>query len=1426
MTMINGQTILEEEYDEDYQPTEDDIREYASVIGINPDTEPELMWLARDGITAALPDHWKPCQDERGEIYYFNFQTGASIWDHPCDELYKERVQKERQKLHSGAGRKEKKKTSKSTTKQTKAKTSASIVGRSLSPINSLRGSGNLLSGSLNSLGSSLGMKGTHLGPIKGHARLVNEAEAYLRGSTDSHFSPHSSLKSGTLNLDIGSSTSQVQERIQAQLRGSISDEDDDDADLHEKFQIKSPEDIAREIPNYEETESDERESRKRSSESEDSDDYRKDVDFHINDNISERLMELEDLQPAGSGDLANSQSLKSTASMHDRPDLTGKSSSEAGRASNANGEKHQVATYIGKSSDKKGAYTKFKAEEKKRINFEEQQQKITKDHENRLQQYENESKESFEIKKQLIRDKYEKELEAMKENLQQEQKDEEAKLRSEKKQYLEKLNQELDNLQKDDRKILDDQKEERLSEIRQKVNIEIEKMREELDEEKKDKIDRIKEKINDDITKIQCQESEKLETEKLKSAERNRVYDLSVYEMFVPKIEKASSEMKKKCKSMKRWGVFCMQRCGDCLNDDCNPYDGTCERGCAREGYVYESRCTNDGGALTPTVIDMPNMLEFRNFWSDMRRGVVNEWKAICRGNQRWGPFCLFPCPKNCLSGCDYSDGTCNRGLCTKGFVGLRCDRLSTIAQSQKAEAEASSLQIVFPGFTIAFVILSTGGMVTLCLVVVKDRKMPQKYKKGNRKKSVDRRKSTKRNSTKTNGNNLKNAKDVKPQIRNACLRMMKTNEQNINKSNRHLTIGYSETNNTVQNSEINQLLSSIRKGNKLITENYETQKIRNEIKETTEELETRLREEKDALKRREDTIMSLEKDYQSVLDERTRQLKEQNDAEIERIERELERSVKKLQREGEAKERREREKVEDELEKKKRLIKEEYELNLNSIRKEYDTRVRNLKQDLSKKEDNLMEKETDLKIRTEDIECQLNILKDRERELQERKENYRKQRKEIEEDPEKVERKMYDSLQKEREEVERLQEEKYRLEAEIRTLKSIKEKREKSINDLERQIESLNDELARQSEKVTEGSNETVIKSRKRIDESEEREHFRRNRSPSLSNIDSRVFMSHKKPERRRRKSDSMLESDMGIDYNEAWSDDSSIMDSSLYELKARTEHKNIKEHLKFEQNSITAAKQFLNRQKEHLLKKQSWAVKNQLDTEFDEEEIVKEFHKVRNKKNMFELDSSESDESSGISVSDVLDRIELDTNSTKLRHLYNVDQHKSGNLENDNGALKIEDTLKKINTNINQVLSLIGQSRTAIGQSTNSYLSKTTDGLNLSVPIIDNVEKCLESKKRKYLGDHKTQLPLSQTMPTSLKYQLGGTYVPGANPRFREYRPYATAFATDSQTTEMKLHQHRQWLKEFRNNGYCLPTDQINHTIPNEVKNYDME
>ena len=117
--VIGDQLILEEAFDDTYEPTETEVAEYAAVIGIDPSGEEELLWIAREGIRAALPPEWKPCQDTTGQlslsfssssilllfagdIYYFNFTTGDSSWDHPCDEYYRGLVESTRAKRQQG----------------------------------------------------------------------------------------------------------------------------------------------------------------------------------------------------------------------------------------------------------------------------------------------------------------------------------------------------------------------------------------------------------------------------------------------------------------------------------------------------------------------------------------------------------------------------------------------------------------------------------------------------------------------------------------------------------------------------------------------------------------------------------------------------------------------------------------------------------------------------------------------------------------------------------------------------------------------------------------------------------------------------------------------------------------------------------------------------------------------------------------------------------------------------------------------------------------------------------------------------------------------------------------------------------------------------------------------------------------------------
>lgn len=64
-----------------------------------------------------------------GEIYYFNFSTGQSSWDHPCDEYYRRLVVQERERTQlaamtgsTGVKDKDKKKKEKKEKKEKKKK--------------------------------------------------------------------------------------------------------------------------------------------------------------------------------------------------------------------------------------------------------------------------------------------------------------------------------------------------------------------------------------------------------------------------------------------------------------------------------------------------------------------------------------------------------------------------------------------------------------------------------------------------------------------------------------------------------------------------------------------------------------------------------------------------------------------------------------------------------------------------------------------------------------------------------------------------------------------------------------------------------------------------------------------------------------------------------------------------------------------------------------------------------------------------------------------------------------------------------------------------------------------------------------------------------------------------------------------------------
>ncbi|KPI86984.1 hypothetical protein ABL78_3937 [Leptomonas seymouri] len=91
--------VLDVQPDTDYEPSEAEMVEYGKWLGMEMPEDMPLLWIAREGLKAPLPDNWKACKSEKGELYYFNFRTGQSIWDHPSDEHYRELLSIEKAKL-------------------------------------------------------------------------------------------------------------------------------------------------------------------------------------------------------------------------------------------------------------------------------------------------------------------------------------------------------------------------------------------------------------------------------------------------------------------------------------------------------------------------------------------------------------------------------------------------------------------------------------------------------------------------------------------------------------------------------------------------------------------------------------------------------------------------------------------------------------------------------------------------------------------------------------------------------------------------------------------------------------------------------------------------------------------------------------------------------------------------------------------------------------------------------------------------------------------------------------------------------------------------------------------------------------------------------------------------------------------------------
>lgn len=79
-----------------YQTTLE-IRNYAVYLGMNLDEDQEFIYIAKEGLTAPLPEPWKELISDEGEIYFVNTEAQTSQWEHPLDEVYRQKFREMKQ---------------------------------------------------------------------------------------------------------------------------------------------------------------------------------------------------------------------------------------------------------------------------------------------------------------------------------------------------------------------------------------------------------------------------------------------------------------------------------------------------------------------------------------------------------------------------------------------------------------------------------------------------------------------------------------------------------------------------------------------------------------------------------------------------------------------------------------------------------------------------------------------------------------------------------------------------------------------------------------------------------------------------------------------------------------------------------------------------------------------------------------------------------------------------------------------------------------------------------------------------------------------------------------------------------------------------------------------------------------------------------
>mmetsp|Transcript_24906 Transcript_24906/g.78854 ORF Transcript_24906/g.78854 Transcript_24906/m.78854 type:complete len:305 (-) Transcript_24906:260-1174(-) len=79
--------------------TREEVEEMAAYLGISSSEEAKLLWIAKQAVVAPVPEGWAEAEDENGDPFFYESETGTAMRTHPLDQTFRQLLAHERSKL-------------------------------------------------------------------------------------------------------------------------------------------------------------------------------------------------------------------------------------------------------------------------------------------------------------------------------------------------------------------------------------------------------------------------------------------------------------------------------------------------------------------------------------------------------------------------------------------------------------------------------------------------------------------------------------------------------------------------------------------------------------------------------------------------------------------------------------------------------------------------------------------------------------------------------------------------------------------------------------------------------------------------------------------------------------------------------------------------------------------------------------------------------------------------------------------------------------------------------------------------------------------------------------------------------------------------------------------------------------------------------